>query len=82
MCRREVALVTRSAVGARVDVVEDGRVVWVVEGFAADVAVGMLGDQPCAELPVIASPGDARLCVLGAREGVRSNQAARAGKAG
>lgn len=63
---QEVALVVAAAVGSRSDVVEDGRVGRIVEGLAADVAVGVCSVQPLAELSVLAVPRDGRHLVLGA----------------
>jgi hypothetical protein len=49
---QEVGLVVAAAVSSRSDVVEDNRIARIVEGLAAEVAIGVGGDQPVAELSV------------------------------
>jgi hypothetical protein len=61
MSRLQVALVVRAAESARLDVVEHSWIARIGEGLTAQVAVGTLGDQPLAELPVLAVPRDRSL---------------------
>jgi len=56
VCGLEVRGVVGAAVGAGFDVVEDGWVVGVGEGFAADVAVRVRCYELFAELAVLAVP--------------------------
>ena len=66
MSRQKVGLVVASAMGSRDDVVKDSRIGRIVEGLAAEVAVGVGGDQPVAELSVLAVALDWWHLVVGA----------------
>jgi hypothetical protein len=66
VCWSEVAFVVASAVGSRDDVVDDSRIARIVEGLAAEMTERVGGDQPLAELAVLAVAWDGRNLVLGA----------------
>jgi hypothetical protein len=66
MRRAEVGLVVAAAVGSRGDVVEDGRIGWVVEGLAAQMTERVGGDQSFAQLSKLAVAWDWWDLVVGA----------------